>query len=67
MRCPIVRLEESLGSPAGALLQRVADFDFMLEAGFRLGPEDITIEEFRALRIVREEREKFEQERSANG
>ena len=39
----------------------------MLQSGFRLGPEDFTIEEFRALRIVREEREKFEQERSVNG
>lgn len=48
-------------SHAGVLLDRILDLEFSIEH-FKLGWEDVTAEEVKALQILTEERSKYQQE-----
>ena len=56
--CPVLQLEGSLNSEAGWLLQRALDLDFALRAGITITPNDIALDEFLALRILNDERDR---------
>ena len=58
--CPAELLGEYLGSPSGQRLSVVIDLDFALQSGFHLTLHDVSYREFRLLRILAEERQKFE-------
>jgi hypothetical protein len=62
--CPVVRLEEALDSESGWLLQRALDLDFALRTGLTLTPNDVALDEFVALRILFEERDRHAAELS---
>lgn len=63
--CELTRLERIVAeSAAGALLVRAQEIDFALEAGFTLTLQDVTAEEFRALVVLRFERERWQQEQT---
>lgn len=57
--CPLTKLDESGATPEGSLLRRVSQIDFALQSKFTLDLADVTAEEFDALRVLHQEREKF--------
>ena len=63
--CPLDKLDRAVG--AHPILHRAFDFDFALSAGIRLTLDEIDVEEFRALKILRLERSKYEQEQIKKG
>jgi hypothetical protein len=48
-------------------MQRAFDIDFALSAGVNITLNEIDAEEFRALKIIRTERSKFEREQIEKG
>jgi hypothetical protein len=44
------------------VLQRAIDIDFANAAGFRLTLDEVDVEEFEAIKILRSERDKFQAE-----
>jgi hypothetical protein len=58
--CPTIKLGEYLASPYGLRMSVVIDLDFALQVGFHLTLRDIDYRDFRLLRILAEERQKFE-------
>jgi predicted RNA-binding Zn-ribbon protein involved in translation (DUF1610 family) len=60
--CPLTKLDESGAMPEGSLLRRVSQIDFALQSKFTLGLGDVTTEEFEALRILQQERDRYENE-----
>ena len=67
--CPAEKLRQYLASPYGLRLSVVIDLDFALQVGFHLTLNEIDYREFRLLRMLAEERQKFEieQTRRSNG
>jgi hypothetical protein len=55
-----------MGSPLGVLFRSVADLDFALQKRITITLDDITREEFLALRVFEEEKIKY-QERQMHG
>lgn len=47
-------------------LHRAFDIDFMLQVGVHLTPDDIDVEEFHALKSLRTERNKYQEEQNRN-
>lgn len=58
----MLQLDKESESNAGELLRRALDLEFALDAGVRMGLDEIPADEFVALRIIREERSKLEKE-----
>lgn len=60
--CPVLEVETArMSTPAGRLLERVLDLDFDTKH-FRIDWSDITAEEAMALKILEQERAKYERE-----
>lgn len=60
--CPSVKLAEYSASPLGHRLSVVLDLDFALQVGFHLTLRDVSYLDFRLLRILAEERKRFNEE-----
>lgn len=54
-------------SRPGQLMSRASEIDFLLESGFTVTADDVTVEEFQALRVLHEERTKKLKEESRRG
>ena len=48
-------------------MMRVIDLDSALQARVHIGLGDLTVEEFRALQVLRFERDKYSEEKSRRG
>ena len=62
--CPLDRLDEAQATEPGQLLRRALDLGAALKLGIHLSLDDIAADEFYALLIVEEERDRFEREQS---
>ena len=60
--CPAEKLNEYLASPGGRWMSVVIDLDFALQSRIQIPFERISYLEFRLLRLLAEERNKFEVE-----
>jgi hypothetical protein len=49
---------------ANPVIGRAFDFDFALGAGFHITLNDISCEEYRALKVLRQEKNKYQEEMS---
>jgi len=65
--CPLTKLEEALEGPMGALLNRAQIIDAALKAGFHVGLESVTPQEFNAVLVLRAEQEKYWEEVTKDG
>jgi hypothetical protein len=66
--CEKQRLHDALNTTAaGQILARVSDIDAALQMRVHVGLGDITIEEFRALRLLTSERNKKQEEEMKKG
>ena len=63
-RCPLTRLDAAQSSEAGQLLRRTLDLRAAIKVGVTVTLDDIAADEFLAMLILEEEREKFEAERN---
>jgi len=61
--CPLTRLDDAMQSWPGCLAPRAAELQAMLQAGFTIGPDDVSAEEWGALLILQEEQAKYEEEK----
>jgi hypothetical protein len=52
-------------SPAGELLRRAAQLDAAVSASFAVNWMDLSIEEVKALEVIREERDRYRREQEA--
>ena len=60
--CPAQLLDDYLAAPGGKWISQVIDLDFALQAGLTITARDIGYPEFLMLRILAEERNKFQAE-----
>lgn len=60
--CPILLLDDYLGSAAGQLIMQTGDLEFALQAGVTVTLKDITYPEFLLLRLLIQERNRFNEE-----
>src|SRR5262245_49410674 len=60
--CPLTRLQEYLVSPAGQLISLVVDLDMAIQAGITVTLSEVTYLEFLILRVLNEERNKYQTE-----
>lgn len=58
--CPLDRLDDAVAR--NPVLQRAIDIDFAVSAGFRVTLDEVDVEEFRAVKILRSERDKYQAE-----
>ena len=58
--CPAGKLEEFLTGPYGQGIPVVIDLDFALQTGIRFTLAEIDYREFRLLRLLSDERNKYE-------
>ena len=61
--CPLDRLDAAEQTEAGRLLRRALDLHAASRMGIQVTLDDIAADEFRAMAILDEEREKWERER----
>ncbi len=61
--CPLNRLDAAEQSEAGRLLRRALDLRAASRMGIQVTLDDIAADEFQAMAILDEEREKWEKER----
>jgi hypothetical protein len=61
-RCPLDRLEAAQSSEAGLLLRQAIDIRTALKLGIPIGLDDIRADEFRALVVLEEERDRLDRE-----
>jgi len=59
------RLDAAQASGAGQQLRRAIDLQMALKLGFRIGLDEIRADEFAALFILGEERDRLDRENSA--
>lgn len=62
--CPLDKLDSAMTQ--NPVLHRAFDIDFALRAGIRLTLDEIDVEEFRALKILRTEQDKYQSEQIRN-
>ena len=62
MECPLAYLDAVLESPMGAQLRNIVDLDFAVSARFAVDLDDVPYDDFRMLRALHEEREKYKNE-----
>jgi hypothetical protein len=60
--CPAALLDDYLAGPSGQLIAQVIDLDFALQAGVTVRLEDLSYPEFLLLRLVTEERNRYQDE-----
>lgn len=60
--CPLTRLEAAQQTEAGVLIRRALDLRSALKLGIRITLEDIPADEFIAMQILEEERDRHERE-----
>lgn len=60
--CPLDRLDAASHSESGALLQRALHLEEALEADLTITLDEIAADEFWAVRVIREERNKWDRE-----
>ena len=60
--CALDKLEDAIAR--NSVLQRAIDIDFANAAGFRMTLDEVDVEEFAAIRLLRQERDKFQEEQS---
>jgi hypothetical protein len=60
--CPLDRLDAAQSSEAGLLLRRALDLRVALKLGVRVSLDDIHADEFCAMSILEDEREKLDRE-----
>jgi hypothetical protein len=65
--CPLDRLETSQMTAQGQLLRRAIDLRAALNLGIAVRLEDIDADEFQAMLLLEEERQKYEDERRPKG
>jgi len=58
--CWLPKLDDAVQGEMGSVINRVVDLDFALEAGFTISLDHVSAEEFRVLRILKEERQKYQ-------
>ena len=61
-KCPLHRLDAAQHSEPGSLLQRALELEYALSAGVTISLDEIAADEFWAMRVVYEERRKWERE-----
>ena len=61
--CTLDRLDGAQSSEAGLLIRRALDLRAALKLGIHLGLDDIRADEFYAMLILEDEREKLEREK----
>jgi DNA-directed RNA polymerase subunit RPC12/RpoP len=61
-KCPLARLDSYEATAAGQLLQRAIDLKCAMKAGVQVRLGEIAEDEFRALLLVEQERDRWEQE-----
>lgn len=61
--CPVLRMVEAKMSPAGRLLDRVLEVDFLVESHFQVSLSEVRADEIKGLQILKEERHKFSEEK----
>jgi hypothetical protein len=61
--CPLDKLDAAQSSEAGLLLRRALDLRAALKLGIRISLEEIRADEFYAMLVLEEERERLDQER----
>jgi hypothetical protein len=61
--CPLDKLDEAANSDAGLLIRRALDLRAALKLGVQVGLEEIAADEFHAMLILEEERDRLEQEK----
>lgn len=60
--CPLNKLEAAQQTEAGVLIRRAIDMRAALKLGIRITLEDIPADEFIAMQILEEERDRHERE-----
>jgi hypothetical protein len=60
-KCPLNELDSAIS--VNPILTRALDLDFALDVGVQITLDDIDCEEWRALKTLREERNKYQEER----
>lgn len=60
--CPLDKLDAAQSSEAGLLLRQAIDIRAALKLGIAISLEDIRADEFRALSVLEEERDRLERE-----
>src|SRR4051812_26942570 len=58
--CPAIRLEEYLASPRGQMISLAIDLDFAVQSGISVTLADMSYLDFLLLRILNEERNKYQ-------
>lgn len=66
-RCPLDKLDAAQTSETGLLIRRALDLKSALKMGVHIGLDDIRADEFYAMVVIDDEREKFDRERMNNG
>ncbi len=64
--CPLDRLDAAAHSEPGTLLQRALELEYALKAGVSISLDEIAADEFRAMRVIAEERERRDAESQPN-
>lgn len=59
-KCPLNRLDAAQHSEAGQLLSRALNLEFALTAGITVTLDEFAADEFFAMQIIHEEREKLD-------
>jgi hypothetical protein len=62
--CPLDKLEAAQNTTLGILLKRALDLNAAIKLGFHLTLEDVRADEFGALVLLAQERDKLEQEQA---
>lgn len=62
--CPLDKLDASEQSEEGQLLQRALEMQTALRLGLTVTLGEIKVDEFQALQVLEEERDRYEEERS---
>ena len=65
--CLLDRLDRAGNSEPGLLLQRALELEYALNAGVTVSMDEIAADEFWAMRVIQEERERCERETAGRG
>jgi hypothetical protein len=64
--CTLNRIDEAQNSETGVLIRRALDMRAALKLGIRVSLEEIRADEFMAMQILEEERDRHEREQTSN-
>ncbi len=66
-KCGLIALEESMNTPKGQLLNQAAELRIDIKLGIHITPEDIPINEYKALIILEQAEHELVEEQNQNG